>query len=250
MIDEGSRLPTITQILDRAEGNRHVSRQSLSDWCSLFQEVVVSHDGIMTPGLIKGNPDDLAVPVLLANYSYAYFVAAVDVGLSGQVSPCYALLRMCIESAVYAHAIIRKPELSTVWILRDSTPEDEKRFKAAFKITALIDLLPNSGAAPREAIRILYNRTISYGGHPNRDGVLSIGGIEDTDESVSFGVELFSQGLPFLLALKSLAEVGYGMVCLEDLMFSVRLAPGTLPDRIHALAAAGLAELKANGASK
>lgn len=240
-------LLTLNSVLDFAESNRRFSREAEVSWCSLFQEIVVSHDSIMTPGLIQGQLDDLAVPTLLANYSYAYFVAAVDVGLSGQVSPCYALLRMCIESAVYARAIVLKPELSTVWILRDSTPEDEKRYKAAFKITELIDLLPSSGAAAGDTIRQLYKRAISYGGHPNVDGALSIAGIEDAEERGSVGVELFSRGLPLLVALKSAAEVGYIMVCLEDLMFGVRLAPGTLPDRIHALGVEGLRELGLDG---
>jgi len=240
MIGEGSGLPTITQILDRAENNRHVSSHSLTDWFSLFQEVVVSHDGIMTPGSIQGNLEDLAIPVLLVNYAFSYFIAAVDTCLSGQVSPCFALQRMCIESAVYAHAIMRTPELGTVWVLRDTSPEDKQAFGSRFKIGPLMDALPDTGPAPREVIRSLYNRTISYGGHPNPGGALSVGGIDETDQTVLVGVELFSQGRPLLHALKGAADVGYAMVCLEDLMFSVQLAPAGLPERIVALSTAGL----------
>lgn len=238
---------TLNSVLDFAEGHRRVSRESRTGWFSVFQEIAVSHNGIMTPGLIQGNQYDLAVPVLLAKCSFAYYVAAVDVGLSRQVLPCFALLRMCIESVVYAHAIIGRPELSKVWVLRDNTLEDKKNFDAEFKISDLINALPETGAAPRDVIWKLYRRAISYGGHPNRNGALSIAGVDHTQGRFSIDVEVFSQGLPFMHALKSIAEVGYGMVCLEDLMFNVTLAPGTLPDRIRALSDAGLGELDSQG---
>ena len=247
MIDEGSSLPTITQILDRAEGNRHVSRQSLSDWCSLFQEVVVSHDGIMTPGVVQGNLQNLTIPMLLVNCAFSYFIAAVDTCLSGQVSPCFALLRLCIESSVYAHEVLRRPELGPIWVMRSNSDADLRACRARFNITDFLNELPEAGLAPRAVVRSLYDRTISYGGHPNSGGVLSIGGVHETDEYVSVGIELFSEGLPLLHALKATAEVGHAMVCLEDLMFNVHLAPVGMPERIVTLNAAGLHNITAAG---
>jgi len=247
MIDEGSGLPTITQMLDRAEGNRRLSRESLADWCSLFQEVVASYDGIMSPSSIHGNLEDLAVPILLVNYAFAYFIAAVDTCMSGQVSPCFALQRMCIESTVYAHAIMRTPELGTVWVLRDTSLRDKQVFSSRFRIGLFMDALPDTGPAPREVIRSLYNRAISYGGHPNPGGALSVGGVDETDNYVSVGIDLFSDGRPLLHALKATADIGYAMVCLEDLMFNAPLAPAGLPERIVALSTASLHNITADG---
>jgi hypothetical protein len=247
MIDEGSRLPTITQILDRAENNRHVSRHLLSEWFSLFQEVIVSHDGIMTPGFVQGNLENLTIPMLLVNYAFSYFIAAVDTCLSGQVSPCFALLRLCIESSVYAHEIVRKPELGPIWTMRGNLDADLRACKARFNITHFLNELPETSPAPRAMVRSLYDRTISYGGHPNSGGALSVGGVDETDEYVSVGIEVFSEGCPLLHALKATADVGYAMVCLEDLMFNVQLAPAGLPERIVALSAAGLHNTTAAG---
>jgi hypothetical protein len=215
----------------------------------VFQEIVVSHNGIMTHDLIQGNPNHLVVPLLLANYALAYYMSAIDVVLSGQLPACYSLLRMCLESIIYAYTTMNRRELSMVWLKRDDTPDDEKRFKEEFQITHLIDALPDSGPAPREALCKLYKRVISYGGHPNREGALSIAKLERDPERFGVGVMLLSEGPPLVAALKSTAEVGYGMVCLEDLMFNVHLAPRTLPDRIRALAAGGLAGLEANSTS-
>ena len=235
---------SLNDLLERAERNRQASRVSRAGWCSVFQEIVVSHNGIMTHDLIRGNPNLLVVPLLLANYALAYYMSAVDVVLSGQLPACYSLLRMCLESIIYAYTTMNKRELSMVWLKRDDTPEDKKRFDEAFQITHLIDALPDSGPVPREALRRLYKRVISYGGHPNREGALSIAKLERDKERLGVGVMLLSEGPPLVAALKSTAETGYAMVCLEDLMFNVHLAPGTLPDRIRALMDDALRELK------
>jgi len=244
LTDDSSARVSLLGLLDSAESYRAASRKLEAGWCSVFQEIVLSHNAIMTPGVIQGNEYDLVVPVLLAKCSFAYFVAAVDVGLSRQTFPCFALLRTCIESAVYAYTIIGRPELSRVWILRHNTPEDKKNFDAAFKIRHLINSLPEAGVAPREAIQKLYDRAIDYGGHPNKGGALSVAVQNRVGGRYSVDIELFAQGLPFLHALKSAAEVGYGMVCLEDLAFNVQLAPKTLPDRIRALGVEGANRLR------
>ena len=228
-------LLTLNSVLDFAEGNRRANRESQRAWCSLFQEIVISHRGVMTPGFIQGNEHDLAVPVLIAKCSFAYFAAAVDVGLSGQVTPCFALQRMCIESIVYAHSITQRPELGDVWILRNESEEDKKNFDAAFKITNLIRGLPAEGTVPRDEMLKVYRTTIDYGGHPNSDGALFVAGVGSTKKRPSVDVDFFSEGLPLTLALKSTAEVGYAMVRLEDLVFNVHLSPEGLLDRISVL---------------
>jgi hypothetical protein len=130
----------------------------------MFQEIVVSHNGIMTPGLIRGDLDRLGVSFLLVNFAYSYFVAAVDLVFSGQLPSCYAVLRMCLESVVYAHAIVVSPELGAIWMRRNDTPTDKDRFRTDFKITNLINALPEEDPVPRTAVDELYKTTISYGG--------------------------------------------------------------------------------------
>lgn len=247
--NRGGTALSLNDLLDFAERNRQASRVSQAGWCTVFQEVVVSHNGIMTHDLIQGNPNHLVVPLLLANYALAYYMSAIDVVLSGQLPACYSLLRMCLESIIYAYTTMNRRELSLVWLKRDDTPEDKKRFDEAFQITHLIDALPDSGPVPREALRKLYRRVISYGGHPNQKGALSIAKLERDKERFGVGVMLLSEGPPLVAALKSTAETGYEMVSLEDLMFHVHLSPGTLPDRIRKLAMAALAELRAADAS-
>jgi len=233
-------MSSLQELLDSAENNRMMCRESLPGWRSAFEEIVISHNGLMTPGLISGNLTGLAIPFMLANYAYSYFVAATDLVFSGQLPSCYALLRMCIESVVYAHTIAGSPDLDKIWIRRDDTPSDTAQFKANFQITHLINALPADGIVPCTAVKELYERTISYGGHPNRDGVLAVGRWSRSQELMKVEVSLFTTGKPLLLALKTVAETGYAMAALEGLMFGVQLAPQTLSERIQLLCKQGL----------
>ena len=147
---------------------------------------------------------------------------------------------MCIESVVYAHTIAGSPDLDKIWIRRDDTPSDTAQFKANFQITHLINALPADGIVPCTAVKELYERTISYGGHPNRDGVLAVGRWRKSEETMRVEVSLFTTGKPLLLALKTVAEIGYVMTALGGLIFGVQLAPQTLPERIQLLCKQGL----------
>src|SRR5450830_91107 len=168
-------MSSLQELLDSAENNRMMCRESLPGWRSAFEEIVVAHNGLMTPGLISGLTGKLGIAFMLTNYAFSYFVAAVDMVFSGQLPACHALLRMCIESIVYAHAIVGSPDLDKVWIRRDDTPSNSAQFKVKFKITNLIDALPVEGIVPSTYVKELYKRTVRYGGHPNREGVLAVG---------------------------------------------------------------------------
>lgn len=236
------------RILDSADECRRASRQSLQRWLSLFEEIVVSHRGIMASGLLQGYPEEVGVPVGLVRCSFDYFTAAIDVGLSGQVPACFGLQRLCIESAVYAHSIMRRPELGDIWLMRNDTPENRKSFQREFQITDLIDALPDSDLLPHGDTKELYNLTIDWGGHPNRDAALASAMRWGSKERQSGGAEFLElEGLPLLLALKTTALTGYCMACLEEKMFSVALAPRTFPERVHALAVSSHGDPKTYG---
>jgi len=230
----------LRELLDASDHNRKMGMALLPAWHSAFEEIVVAHNGLMTPGLINVFAGKLGIAFMLTNYAFSYFVAAIDMVFSGQLPACYALLRMCIESIVYAYAIVGSPDLDKVWIRRDDTPSNSAQFKVKFKITNLIDALPIEGIVPSTTVKELYKRTISLGGHPNRDGVLTVGRWMASEEVTRIEVGLFTTGKPLLLALKTVAEIGYVMTALEGLMFGVQLAPQTLPERMQLLCKQGL----------
>jgi len=60
-------MSSLQELLDSAENNRMMCRESLPGWRSAFEEIVISHNGLMTPGLISGNLTGLAIPFMLAN---------------------------------------------------------------------------------------------------------------------------------------------------------------------------------------
>ncbi len=228
------------ELLNASDHNRKMSMALLPAWHSAFEEIVVAHNGLMTPGLISGLTGKLGIVFMLTNYAFSYFVAAVDMVFSGQLPACYALLRMCIECIVYAHAIVGSPDLGKVWIRRYDTPSNSTQFKIKFKITNLIKALPTEGIVPSTSVKELYKRTVSYGGHPNPEGVLAVGRWMKSERATRIEVGLFTTGKPLLLALKTVAETGYVMTALEGLIFGVQLAPQTLPERIQLLCRQGL----------
>jgi hypothetical protein len=230
----------LRELLGAADHNRKMSIALLPSWYSAFEEIIIAHNGLMTPGLITGLTGKLGVVFMLTNYAFSYFVAAVDMVFSGQLPACYALLRMCIECIVYAHAIVGSPDLGKVWIRRYDTPSNKTQFKVKFKITNLIDALPTEGIVPSTYVKELYERTVSYGGHPNRDGVLAVGRWIKSERATRIEVGLFTTGKPLLLALKTVAETGYVMTALGGQIFGVQLAPQTLPERIQLLCKQGL----------
>lgn len=239
MMPNDADSPSIYDLLNVAMNNRWISERTREGWCSVFQEVVDSHYHALSISFTN----DTMVPALLEMQAFGYFVAAVDVVLSGQVPACFALLRMCIECAVYACTIASRPELNVIWALRDKTIDDKRRFDAAFKITDLINALPDTGPVPRDVIWKLYRISISHGGHPNPPAALSMVDIYGTEGRRSMDAPLFSDGMPLLHALKATADVGYAMACLNDLMVNDHFAPKNMPEHVHALAIAGLSEL-------
>jgi len=236
----------IDRFLDKAEANRRILRKSMAGWCSVFREITIAHSAIMTPDVIKANLNDLGKPLLLANCAFAFFAAAVDVGLSGQFAPCFALQRGCIESAVYAHAIMQEPTLGAIWRRRDETPGDKQRFDEKFKISTLLNGLPEAGAVTREMIWELYKTTIGYGAHPNPDGAFV--GVEtgENEERVWLNKGFFLDGLPLQFALSWTADAGHAMVYLEDLMFHTHFLPPTLFERIRAMGQKAVDEYQAS----
>jgi len=236
----------IDRFLDKAEANRRILRKSMAGWCSVFREITIAHSAIMTPDVIKANLNDLGKPLLLANCAFAFFAAAVDVGLSAQFAPCFALQRGCIESVVYAYAIMQNPTLGAVWRGRDGPPKLEKEFRKKFEMKTLLNRLPEAGAVPRERMQEMYDITIAYGAHPNPNGALMGAEIGENEERVWLNKEFFLDGLPLQFALSWTADVGHAMVYLEDLMFHTHFLPLTLSERIRVMGQNALDEFKAS----
>ena len=232
-MEESSFGWNLDRYLKEAESNRHVQKEVMAPWFSAFQEIVIAQNAIMAPHVIKA--DGLLVSKLLANNAFTHFVAAVDVGLSGQYAPCFALQRVCIESVVYAYSLVKAPAPSADWLLRDTYSESKKKTKQAFKITDLMKNMPGTDTETRKEVVALYDQAIGQGAHPNVVGALADAEVSMDDEHVRVRREFFTKGYQLYFALIATMEVGYVMVYLEDLMFELHFAPPTFPERMAEL---------------
>jgi hypothetical protein len=113
-----------------------------------------------------GTLDEFAA-LTLFNRAYGCFIGAVRLAGSGQISETYALVRTCLESALYANYIRGDDTCARIWLDRH---EDENHLKACrgkFKVSNLFDALEAKGKPVASEARGLYEMCIDFGAHPN-----------------------------------------------------------------------------------
>ena len=61
--------------------------------------------------------------------AHSNFLAACRMGWSGQIPECYAMLRSCLENALYGLYLSRNPNSRESWLRRHDSDMDRKRLK-------------------------------------------------------------------------------------------------------------------------
>jgi hypothetical protein len=101
--------------------------------------------------------------------AHSAFLGGVRLCLGCQLPEAFPLLRLSIESALYAHFLWKHPEHKDAWLDRDE--ESRKRVRQIFVFKELMDELEKSSTGVHANIKLAYEFTIDYGAHPNVDGV-------------------------------------------------------------------------------
>lgn len=143
--------------------------------------------------------------------AHAAFRGAAEFSLQGRASESMLLMRSCLEYAMYGIHFRRHPELIEVWAHRGDGEKQRKAVRKHFKSTEMLDGISalNNAIGPRA--KLLYERTIDMGAHPNEVGFF--GRLEITD-APDGGGKLFKvkylQGgdAAHMQALKTAAQVG------------------------------------------
>ncbi len=141
--------------------------------------------------------------------SHAAYLGGVRFALSGQCSETYVVLRNCLESALYGLYMSLHKESHETWLNRRVNEESLKRVKDEFKIVNLFAALKSADPKIYDAAKILYDRTIDYGAHPNELALTSLLKKTEDGDMVKFNLNYLSGDTPaFRLALKSTAQCG------------------------------------------
>lgn len=110
-------------------------------------------------------------PLCFHGTSLSHFVAASMLTLSGQTLASFANTRACIENAVYAYAVYKKPGLFNLWMER--TEKTRHKVAKEFAIAKWTQDLKSVDSETADFLQQLYEESISLGAHPNIDGLAS-----------------------------------------------------------------------------
>ena len=98
---------------------------------------------------------------------HSFFLAATQLGMGGCVPETYAVLRGCLENALYGLSFAVNPEKARIWFERHEGDRERQAVRREFTIGRLKALLEGLDPHLHEHVTVLYERTIDMGAHPN-----------------------------------------------------------------------------------
>jgi len=157
--------------------------------------------------------------------SHSAYLGGVRFSISGQCSEAYMVLRGCIESALYGLYLSRNKNSHETWLNRHISEKSLKLVKDEFKIVNLFAVLKTADLETHNAAKILYDRTIDFGAHPNELALTSLLRKKEEGDSVQFDLLYLSGDTPaFRLALKTTAQIGLCALLIFKNVYSERFS--------------------------
>lgn len=168
--------------------------------------------------------------------AHSAYLGSVRFALSGQCAETYLVLRGCLESAIYGVYLSRNKASQQIWLNRHNNEESFKRVKDEFKIVKLFKLLESIDPKIYKTTKILYDRTIDYGAHPNELAITSLLKKEENEKSIQFNLNYLSGNTPALhLSMKTTAQVGLCSLSIFQNVYSERFKILGVDDKIRKL---------------
>ncbi len=141
--------------------------------------------------------------------AHSNFLAACRLSWSGQIPESYAVLRSCLENALYGLYLARNPESREIWLRRHDSDADKKKVRDEFKIGTFLGLAKQIDSSEGEVAAALYERTIDYGAHPNERALMQSLQIKEEADIAEFKTIYLDEDSDQLrLLLKTVAQVG------------------------------------------
>ena len=182
------------------------------------------------------NPEDRIGAMLLIRTVSAYRVSVAP----SMCSPVemYAVLRMCLECAGYAHLMVKNPGLQPVWLRRSESPERAKNFRRTFSPENVKCCLKTSDPELKRIYALLYDQTILLGAHPNELSITSAmksHDSEDGERRIEELIMLPERGISLDLSTMMAARVGVCTLLIYEKIFPKRYADLNIANRVTAL---------------
>ena len=211
----------ITKFLDRARINSYATFANLKPEYGKLSGIDATLRKLMDN--LLNTKDWFAAFFLLRAHSS--FLAAVRLGVSGQISETYAMLRLSLEQTLYGFYLSQNPASHETWLRRHDSDDHKEKVRNEFKIRSLLNTLKTSDETQAKIAETLYNQTIDYGAHPNERALMQTLQVDKSADRVEFKViYLTEDGLPLRLCLKTTAQIGVCVLDVFRLVFKERFS--------------------------
>ena len=232
---EGDPLSTF---LSDAQRNERITALKLPDIYALLQRVHAAFQQLATIIEKEQDPNLLPTRFLMAR-AHAAWLAAIRLGLSGQVVEAYPVLRAVVEDTWYALHLAKDhnpPTRAKIWLLRNEDATSKALCKQEFFISNVRATHIALDPATATTLQTLYDQTIELGAHPNQLGVSAAMTWTDMDQNCSFGVAfLTDKPVLIALALKIAVEAAVGALRTFRLIFPERFTIMGMDNEIEQL---------------
>jgi hypothetical protein len=157
------------------------------------------------------------------------------------------MMRSCLEYAGYALAICadrsqNAPSREEVFVNRNVDEASLKAQKAEFQVGKIRGIIETFDEKLAANFKLLYDRSIDYGGHPNPYGLLTGMNLETKDEQLTSitTLALTSDPMVTIFAMKSAAQVGLTALSIFQNIFEAKFELLGIRAQMDALRQAGL----------
>jgi len=160
----------ISKFLDDARGNEYATFANLTGEIDRFIDIDWSYRKAIE-GLNHSNKWFTGFFVARA---HSNFLAACRMGWSGQIPECHAILRSCLENALYGLYFAHNPDSQESWLRRHDSAESKKRIRNEFTIGKMLTFAKSLSKEEGEKAEKLYENAIDHGAHPNERAVMQM----------------------------------------------------------------------------
>ena len=166
--------------------------------------------------------------------AHSNYLAACRLCWSAQIPESYALLRSCLESALYGLYLGKHPKSRETWLRRQDDPAAKQKVINEFRITKLLKLAAEEDAKEGAVAKRLYEQTIDLGAHPNELALMQTLKINKSADRIEFKSNYLDQdSVALSLALKTTAQVGVCALSLFRVIYPERFNIVGVTDLLH-----------------
>ncbi len=210
---------SLSSFINNFQENIHASFHNLKSEYGLLTEI----DSTFLKLIENLNHSKEWFVVLFVIRAHSAYRMSASLALAGSATETFVLLRSIIENALYGFYLSNNIPSQEIWLQRHSDQQSMKKMKSEFTIAKMFEALSKIDNRQHQVAKMLYERTIDFGGHPNERAFTQNLSIDETENNINFEM-VYLHGLTssHLHSLKSLAQIGTCALSIFRLIFQHR----------------------------